>query len=218
MGSCRREILDPVIALNEQHLCRLVREYVSYHHEDRIHDSLEKDTPNRRLVERKRSPEAAVISHARRGGLHHRYAWRQAAWNLTATTSLLCSRRQNHRLCAPGHGAGGAVSSNGPVADACPNRCCDYLSNCASASVHTPLWIGIHTLNHRYIARPNAADSVLATHRSKSASISAGVRLSPCFAHHLGAYTVFRTWWRDVLAKACLWVFPNRDWSRRHHR
>ena len=39
--------------LNEQHLRRLIRDYVSYHHEDRIHDSLEKDTPNRRPVERK---------------------------------------------------------------------------------------------------------------------------------------------------------------------
>ena len=79
MGSCRREILDHVIALNEQHLRRLVRDYVSYYHQDRIHDSLEKDTPNRRLVERKPSSDAVVISKARLGGLHHRYAWREAA-------------------------------------------------------------------------------------------------------------------------------------------
>jgi tRNA(Leu) C34 or U34 (ribose-2'-O)-methylase TrmL len=52
VGSCRREILDHVIALNEQHLRRLVRDYVSYHHHrDHIHDALDKDTPNRRLVE-----------------------------------------------------------------------------------------------------------------------------------------------------------------------
>ena len=40
VGSCRREILDHVIALNEQHLRRLIRDYVNYHHDDRIHDSL----------------------------------------------------------------------------------------------------------------------------------------------------------------------------------
>jgi len=40
IGSCRREILDHVIALNEEHLRRIVREYVSYYHEDRVHDSL----------------------------------------------------------------------------------------------------------------------------------------------------------------------------------
>jgi hypothetical protein len=31
IGSCRREILDHVIALNETHLCRILREYVNYH-------------------------------------------------------------------------------------------------------------------------------------------------------------------------------------------
>ena len=79
VGSCRREILDHVIALNEQHLRRLIRDYVNYYHEDRIHDSLEKDTPNRRPVEQKPAPNATVTSTPRLGGLHHRYAWREAA-------------------------------------------------------------------------------------------------------------------------------------------
>ena len=79
VGSCRREILDHVIALNEQHLRRLIRDYVNYHHEDRIHDSLEKDTPNRRAVEPEPGEKATVISMPRLGGLHHRYAWREAA-------------------------------------------------------------------------------------------------------------------------------------------
>jgi putative transposase len=48
VGGCRRELLDHVIPLNEDHLRRLVREYISYFHEDRIHDSLTKDTLNRR--------------------------------------------------------------------------------------------------------------------------------------------------------------------------
>ena len=45
MGSCRRELLDHVIALNERHLKRLLSEYVSYHHEDRTHLGLDKETP-----------------------------------------------------------------------------------------------------------------------------------------------------------------------------
>lgn len=77
--SCRREILDHVIALNEPHLRRLIRDYVNYHHEDRIHDSLKKDTPNRRTVEPKPAANATLISMPRLGGLHHRYAWREAA-------------------------------------------------------------------------------------------------------------------------------------------
>ncbi len=79
MGSCRREILDHVIGLNEQHLRRLVRDYVSYYHQDRIHDALDKDTPNRRPVEPKLAADATLISLPRLGGLHHRYVWRRAA-------------------------------------------------------------------------------------------------------------------------------------------
>ena len=44
VGSCRRELLDHVIALNERHLKRLLAEYVSYHHEDRTHLELGKGT------------------------------------------------------------------------------------------------------------------------------------------------------------------------------
>ena len=62
VGSCRREILDHVIALSEQHLRRIIRDYVKYHHEDRIHDSLNKDTPNQRPVEQRPSATASVIA------------------------------------------------------------------------------------------------------------------------------------------------------------
>ena len=79
VGSCRREMLDHVIALNEPHLRRLIRDYVNYHHEDRIHDSLAKDTPNHRPVLQRTSATATVIFSPRLGGLHHRYSWRAAA-------------------------------------------------------------------------------------------------------------------------------------------
>jgi putative transposase len=79
VGSCRREMLDNIIALDERHLRRLICDYVNYHHEDRIHDSLDKDTPNRRPVDSRPSLAATVISSMRLGGLHHRYNWREAA-------------------------------------------------------------------------------------------------------------------------------------------
>jgi hypothetical protein len=72
-------MLDHVIALNESHLRRLLRDYVHYHQEDRIHDSLQKDTPNRRSVEPKPEANAPLISIQPLGGLHHRYTWREAA-------------------------------------------------------------------------------------------------------------------------------------------
>ena len=45
VGSCRRDLLDHVIALDERHLKRLLSEYVSYYHADRTHLGLEKQTP-----------------------------------------------------------------------------------------------------------------------------------------------------------------------------
>jgi transposase InsO family protein len=79
VGSCRREIVDHVIALDERHLLRLMREYVSYHHPDHVHDSLEEDTPDRRAIEPKPAATANVTSMPRLGGFQHRYAWREAA-------------------------------------------------------------------------------------------------------------------------------------------
>jgi transposase InsO family protein len=79
IGSCRRELLDHIIALNEAHLRRLLRDYVNYHQQDRLHDSLAKDAPNRRAVEQRPGAHATVNSIARLGGLHHRYGWCKAA-------------------------------------------------------------------------------------------------------------------------------------------
>ena len=45
VGSRRRELLDHWTARNERPLKRLLAEYVSYHHEDRTHLGLGKETP-----------------------------------------------------------------------------------------------------------------------------------------------------------------------------
>ncbi len=68
--SCRRDLLDHIIAANESHLKRLLSEYVDYYHEDRTHLGLGKGTPHSRI------PSTAlgrVASRERLGGLHHRY-------------------------------------------------------------------------------------------------------------------------------------------------
>ena len=79
IGSCRREFLDHLIVLDEAHLRRLIRQYISYYHADRIHDSLGKDTPATRPVSSKPTQSACLVSLKRIGGLHHRYDWQQAA-------------------------------------------------------------------------------------------------------------------------------------------
>ena len=79
VGTCRRELLDQVIVLNEVHLRRLVHEYIRYYHEDRIHDSLDEDTPEPSTVERRKSAQSGVVAVPRVGGLHHRYTWKAVA-------------------------------------------------------------------------------------------------------------------------------------------
>ena len=70
MGSCRRDLLDHMVALNERHLKRLLLEYVRYHHEDRTHLGLEKGTPNGRT---RFVASGRILSQKPLGGLHHRY-------------------------------------------------------------------------------------------------------------------------------------------------
>jgi putative transposase len=68
--SCRRDLLDHIIVLNDLHLKRLLCDYVRYYHEDRTHLGLKKETPAGRVGSTHRG---TVVSQARLGGLHHRY-------------------------------------------------------------------------------------------------------------------------------------------------
>jgi transposase InsO family protein len=78
VGSVRRELLDHVVVLGEDHLRRLLREYVEYYNGDRVHTSIG-DAPAGRLAEAKPSDSAKIVGFPRVGGLHHRYTWREAA-------------------------------------------------------------------------------------------------------------------------------------------
>ena len=78
VGSFRRELLDHVVVLNEDHLRRLLREYVEYYNTDRVHSSIG-DSPAGRSSETKPSGGAKIIRLPRVGGLHGRYTWRDAA-------------------------------------------------------------------------------------------------------------------------------------------
>jgi putative transposase len=74
VGSCRRDLLDHVIIMNERHFKRLMAEYVRYYHEDRTHLGLRKDTPAGRLSANHPAIGSSIRSLPRLGGLHHRYA------------------------------------------------------------------------------------------------------------------------------------------------
>jgi transposase InsO family protein len=76
IGTLRRECLDHVVILNEDHLRRVLRAYLAYYHEARTHLALDKDAPEPRPVER---PERGrIVAMSMVGGLHHRYGRRAA--------------------------------------------------------------------------------------------------------------------------------------------
>jgi putative transposase len=80
VATVRRELLDHVIVLYEHHLRRLLDSFIDHYNQDRTHLGLSKDSPLGRPVEqRPAGATSSVVSLPRVGGLHHRYAWRQAA-------------------------------------------------------------------------------------------------------------------------------------------
>ena len=73
VGSCRSDLLDHLMILNERRLKRLVAEYIRDYHEDRTHLGLAKDTSAGRPVESRSAVGSRIDSLSRLGGLHHRY-------------------------------------------------------------------------------------------------------------------------------------------------
>jgi len=67
-----------VLVLDEEHLRRLIREYVEYYNAERVHTAIG-DAPEGRNAEIRPANRARVVGSRRVGGLHHRYAWSDAA-------------------------------------------------------------------------------------------------------------------------------------------
>jgi hypothetical protein len=76
IGTLRRDCLDHVIVLGEQHLRRILRNFLEYYHGSRTHLALGKDTPD--LRQRESTDEGRIIALPMVGGLHHRYTRRAA--------------------------------------------------------------------------------------------------------------------------------------------
>lgn len=68
IGTLRCDLLDHVVPLNESHLRRLLRAYVSYYHHDRTHLALNKDSRPGRPLELNPSEEVQIEARARIGG------------------------------------------------------------------------------------------------------------------------------------------------------
>ena len=85
VGTMRRECLDFLIPLNERHLRRMLREWVRHYNSGRPHSSLGPGIPDRDAAQygpaKCITPATSIEVVARPvlGGLHHEYAWKQAA-------------------------------------------------------------------------------------------------------------------------------------------
>jgi hypothetical protein len=71
-GSCRRDLLDHVIVLEERHLKRAMREYVHYDQEGRTHLALANKTRIGRKAEKGVRASGNFVSVPRLGGPHPR--------------------------------------------------------------------------------------------------------------------------------------------------
>ena len=74
IGSIRRECLDHLIIMSEDHLRNILSDYISYYNKYRTHLGLNKDSPEGRLVQATGTIEKIPIVNE----LHH-YYFRQAA-------------------------------------------------------------------------------------------------------------------------------------------
>jgi transposase InsO family protein len=69
IGSIRRECLDHVVILGEQHLHDVLRSYAQYYNAARTHLSIAKDAPVPRAVQ----AIGTILPLPILGGLHHHY-------------------------------------------------------------------------------------------------------------------------------------------------
>ena len=70
IGTIRRECTDHIIALGEDHLRRVLREYAGYYNTQRPHGSLDANSPIPRCIE---CGGGDIISTPVLNGLHHTY-------------------------------------------------------------------------------------------------------------------------------------------------
>ena len=70
IGSIRRECLNHIVVLGEEHLRRILQTDARYYNNVRTHRSFDKVAPVSRPVQR----TGIIGSHAILGGIHHHYA------------------------------------------------------------------------------------------------------------------------------------------------
>jgi transposase InsO family protein len=70
IGTIRRDCLDHLIVMGEDHARRILEEYVRYYNEDRTHQALGAESP---IPDEERGETGRLVSVPYLGGLHHGY-------------------------------------------------------------------------------------------------------------------------------------------------
>jgi transposase InsO family protein len=74
MGSLWRECLDHILIHDDQHLERVVKEYMAYFNQERPHQGIEQRIPGWYDQTKSNPTRGQVTSKAILGGLHHSYS------------------------------------------------------------------------------------------------------------------------------------------------
>lgn len=73
LGSVRRECLDHMLILGENHLYRLIKEYVSFFNQARPHQGIEQKIPEKIKSDGEEERKGRIIAFPVLNGLHHDY-------------------------------------------------------------------------------------------------------------------------------------------------
>ena len=73
LGNVRRECLDHIPVLEDQHLHRVIREYVEYLNRARPHQGIEQKDPEGSTSVPEKQMKAKIIAFPVLNGLHHDY-------------------------------------------------------------------------------------------------------------------------------------------------
>ncbi len=71
LGSVRRECLDHMLILGENHLYRVIREYVEFFNQARPHQGIEQRIPEGTTYEESKQRTGKIIAFPVLNGLHH---------------------------------------------------------------------------------------------------------------------------------------------------
>jgi hypothetical protein len=124
VGSVRRECLDHVIILGEQHLRRIMKSYFAYYHRARTHLALGKDAPEPRQVHPPSMGDIVELPEV--GGLHPDEQTRALQDIITRRRQMLEDARRSGKMGRLNGLCSIKTAASGDSKYANPTSSCDF--------------------------------------------------------------------------------------------